>query len=160
MGTGTGTFEGGIHPFDGKALSKDKPTRVVLPKGDLVYPMAGQHLGAPAKPIVAVGDKVLMGQRIAEAGGFISAHICSSVSGTVKAITSHRIPNSGMSQAIIVENDGQYTPAPGVGEKRRRALMKAFSSIEELKGADAQTISERALLPLNVAEGIYSFLHK
>ena len=49
---------------------------------------------------------------------------------------------------------------PGVGEKRRRALMKAFSSIEELKGADAQTISERALLPLNVAEGIYSFLHK
>ena len=131
MGTGTGTFEGGIHPFDGKALSKDKPTRVVLPKGDLVYPMAGQHLGAPAKPIVAVGDKVLMGQRIAEAGGFISAHICSSVSGTVKAITSHRIPNSGMSQAIIVENDGQYTPAPGVGEKRDYTKMTK----EEIRAA-------------------------
>ncbi|MDD6212209.1 MAG: electron transport complex subunit RsxC [Clostridiales bacterium] len=123
MSTGTGTFEGGVHPFDGKSLSKDLPTLTVLPKGDLVYPMAGQHLGAPAKPIVNVGDKVLMGQRIAEAGGFISAHICCSVSGTVKAIEQHRIPNSGMAQSIIIENDGQYTPAPGVGEKRDYTKM-------------------------------------
>ena len=131
MSTGTGTFEGGVHPYDGKALSKDKPTLVVLPKGDLVFPMAGQHLGAPAKPIVNVGDKVLMGQRIAEAGGFISAHIASSVSGTVKAITQHRIPNSGMSQAIIIENDHEYTPAEGVGVKRDYTKM----SKEEIRAA-------------------------
>ena len=55
MSIGTGTFKGGVHPYDGKDLSKDKPTLAVLPKGDLVFPMAGQHLGAPAKPIVAVG---------------------------------------------------------------------------------------------------------
>ena len=80
MSTGTGTFKGGVHPYDGKDLSKDLPTLTVMPKGDLVFPMAQQHLGAPSRPVVAVGDKVLMGQRIGEASGFISAHICSSVS--------------------------------------------------------------------------------
>ena len=63
------TFVGGIHPYDGKELSKDKPIKAVLPKGDLVYPLS-QHIGAPAKPIVAKGDHVLTGQMIAEAGGF------------------------------------------------------------------------------------------
>ena len=62
------TFKGGIHPNDGKALAKDKAIVQVQPKGDLVYPMS-QHIGAPAKPVVAVGDKVLKGQKIAEAGG-------------------------------------------------------------------------------------------
>ena len=79
------TFKGGIHPYDGKDLSKDKPIREVLPKGDLVYPLS-QHIGAPAAPIVNKGDHVLAGQKIAEAGGFVSASICASVSGTVKTI--------------------------------------------------------------------------
>lgn len=48
------TFRGGIHPDDGKAMSKDKPIREVLPKGELVYPLS-QHIGAPAKAIVAKG---------------------------------------------------------------------------------------------------------
>ena len=63
------TFSGGIHPYDGKDLSKDKPIREVLPKGDLVYPLS-QHIGAPAKPIVNKGDSVLVGQKIAEAVKF------------------------------------------------------------------------------------------
>jgi len=62
------TFLGGIHPDDGKAMSKDRPIREVLPKGELVYPLS-QHIGAPAKAIVAKGDRVLAGQKIAEAGG-------------------------------------------------------------------------------------------
>ena len=74
---GKGTFRGGVHPYDGKDLSKDKPVIRLLPKGDLVFPMV-QHIGAPAKPLVAVGDSVLVGQKIAEAGGFISACIISS----------------------------------------------------------------------------------
>ena len=57
------TFVGGIHPYDGKDLSKDKPIQDVLPKGEMVYPMS-QHIGAPAKPIVAKGDRVLAGQKI------------------------------------------------------------------------------------------------
>lgn len=64
------TFRGGVHPFDGKALSKDKPIEEYKPKGDLVYPLS-QHIGAPAKAIVEKGQRVLMGERIAEAGGFV-----------------------------------------------------------------------------------------
>ena len=62
------TFKGGVHPYDGKELSKDKPIQTLNPQGDLVYPLS-QHIGAPAKPIVQKGDHVLMGQKIAEAGG-------------------------------------------------------------------------------------------
>ena len=45
------TFKGGIHPYDGKELSKDKPITDYLPKQELVYPLS-QHIGAPAKSIV------------------------------------------------------------------------------------------------------------
>ena len=72
------TFRGGIHPYDGKDLSKDKPIKDVNPKGDLVYPLS-QHIGAPAVPIVAKGDKVLAGQKIAEAKGFVSAPVYATV---------------------------------------------------------------------------------
>ena len=50
------TFKGGIHPDDGKSLAKDKAIVDVKPKGDLVYPVS-QHIGAPANPVVAVGDQ-------------------------------------------------------------------------------------------------------
>ena len=101
------TFVGGIHPYDGKELSKDKPIKAVLPKGDLVYPLS-QHIGAPAKPIVAKGDHVLTGQMIAEAGGFVSAPIYATVSGTVKAIEPRRVVTGDNVMSIVVENDGLY----------------------------------------------------
>lgn len=101
------TFVGGLHPYDGKNLSKDKPIKDVLPKGDLVYPLS-QHIGAPATPIVAKGDHVLRGQKIAEAGGFVSSPIYATVSGTVKAIENRRIVTGDSVQAIVIENDGQY----------------------------------------------------
>lgn len=101
------TFVGGIHPYDGKDLSKDKPIKAVLPKGELVYPLS-QHIGAPAKPIVNKGDHVLTGQKIAEAGGFVSAPIYATVSGTVKAIEPRRVVTGDNIMSIIIENDGQY----------------------------------------------------
>ena len=79
------TFKGGIHPDDGKRFSKDSEIRTLLPKGELAYPLS-QHIGAPANPIVKKGDHVLKGQKIAEAGGFVSSPIHASVSGTVKGI--------------------------------------------------------------------------
>lgn len=112
-----GTFEGGIHPADGKVLSKNKPMRELLPGKELVYPMA-QHIGAPAVPIVKPGDVVLVGQKIGEAGGFISAPVVSSVSGVVKKIEPRGLANGNTATCIIVENDGQYINAPGVGEAR------------------------------------------
>ena len=104
---GLKTFIGGVHPFEGKELAKDAPIKEVLPKGELVYPLS-QHIGAPATPIVAVGDTVLKGQKIAEAGGFVSAPIHASVSGTVKAIEPRRVAVGDMVNSIIIENDGLY----------------------------------------------------
>lgn len=112
-----GTFKGGIHPNDGKEISKNIPIRGILPKGNLVYPMS-QHIGAPAKPIVAVGDKVLAGQKIGEATGFISANIISSVSGIVKAIEPRLTVSGNKSMSIIIENDNEYKNVEGVGKKR------------------------------------------
>ena len=101
------TFTGGIHPYDGKDLSKDKSIKDVLPKGELVYPLS-QHIGAPAVPIVKKGDHVLRGQKIAEAGGFVSAPVYATVSGTVKKIDLHRIVTGDNVMSIIIDNDDKY----------------------------------------------------
>lgn len=101
------TFRGGVHPYDGKELSKEKPVREFLPGKELVYPLS-QHIGAPAKPVVAKGDHVLAGQKIAEMGGFVSANIHASVSGTVKEIKKVRNNVGAMVDAIVVENDEKY----------------------------------------------------
>lgn len=128
------TFRGGIHPFEGKDMSKNLPTKLVLPKGDLVYPMS-QHIGAPSKPIVSVGERVLMGQKIAEAGGFISAVICSSVSGTVKAIEKRLTVSGNLSDAIIIENDNKYEAIEGFGKKRDYKKMSKTEIRECVKEA-------------------------
>ncbi len=114
---GLSTFIGGVHPAEGKELSADKPIQVIQPKGELVFPLS-QHIGAPAKPLVAKGDQVLVGQKIAEAGGFISANVICSVSGTVKGIEPRLVANGATVQSIIVENDGEYRTVEGFGEKR------------------------------------------
>ena len=101
------TFKGGIHPDDGKQLAKDKKIVSILPKEELVYPLS-QHIGAPAKPVVKAGDRVLKGQKIAEAGGFVSASIFASVSGEVKGIEKRFNPSGAKVDSIIVENDFQY----------------------------------------------------
>ena len=117
------TFMGGIHPYDGKDLSKDKPIKAILPKGELVYPVS-QHIGAPAVPVVAKGDHVLTGQKIAEAGGFVSASIYATVSGTVKAIEPRRTVTGDMVQSIVVENDGQYEEVQYAPVKPLQELTK------------------------------------
>lgn len=104
---GTKTFIGGVHPYEGKELAKDSPIKEVLPQGELVFPLS-QHIGAPATPIVAVGDTVLKGQKIAEAGGFVSSPIYSSVSGVVKAIEPRRVSVGDMVNSIIIESDGEF----------------------------------------------------
>lgn len=111
------TFRGGVHPYEGKELSCELPIKNVTPKGDMVFPMS-QHIGAPATPIVAKGDKVLVGQKIGEASGFISANICSSVSGTVKAVEPRMVLNGSQVMCVVIENDGEYTGIPGLGQDR------------------------------------------
>lgn len=101
------TFKGGVHPNDGKSLAKDKAIVALMPQGDLVYPLS-QHIGAPAKPVVTKGDRVLKGQKIAEAGGFVSAPIYASASGTVKVIEPRVNPTGAKVNSIVIANDGQY----------------------------------------------------
>ena len=125
------TFKGGIHPNDGKSLAKDKAIVTVMPKGDLIYPLS-QHIGAPASPIVSVGDHVLKGQKIAEAGGFVSAPIHASVSGTVKAIEPHFNPTGSKVNCIVVENDGeyqevQYAPVKPLDELTKEEILNLIS---------------------------------
>ena len=104
------TFKGGAHPYDGKKMSRECPIEILNPGDTLVYPLSQQR-GAMAKPLVKAGDRVLVGQKIAEKGGFISANIHSSVSGTVKAIEKRLVATGGMVDSIIVENDGMYEEA-------------------------------------------------
>ena len=127
------TFIGGVHPYDGKELSKDSPIKEVLPKGDMVYPVS-QHIGAPAKPVVAVGDTVLKGQMIAEAGGFVSSPIYSSVSGKVKAIEKRRVAVGDMVDSIVIENDGMFTETTYKSVEDVTALSKE-EIIEKVKNA-------------------------
>ena len=101
------TFKGGIHPYEGKELAKNQPVEKYLPKGDLVYPLS-QHIGAPSVPCVKKGDTVLAGQKIADAGGFVSVPLHASVSGTVKGIEKRLNATGSMVDCIVIENDQQY----------------------------------------------------
>lgn len=129
-----GTFQGGMHPYDGKELSMDKHTAVLLPKGELVYPVS-QHIGAPAVPVVAVGDSVLVGQKLAEASGFVSACVISSVSGTVKAIEPRLTAAGTKVLSIIVENDGEYRTVEGFGTKRELSALSKEEIRRQIRDA-------------------------
>lgn len=114
------TFRGGVHPYEGKELTAEKPVRVLEAGPELAF-LLSQHIGAPARSIVKKGDRVLEGQMIAEAGGFVSAPVFSSVSGTVKGIEKRRSVSGALTDAIIVTNDYEYeradmNPLPGMEE--------------------------------------------
>ena len=124
------TFKGGVHPHDCKRLSENARIVRLEAKGELTYLM-NQHIGAPAKPLVKPGDRVLLGQIIAEAGGFVSAGVAASVSGTVKTVTLKMTQSGDEAMAITVVNDNEYEAVPGFGEPRDYAKM----SKDEIRAA-------------------------
>ncbi len=130
---GLRTFKNGVHPFEGKELSKEKPVKELLPKGELVFPVS-QHIGAPAKPVVKAGDLVLRGQVIAEAGGFVSSPIHSSVSGKVKKIEPRRVAVGDLVNSIIIESDGEMKEAE-FQETANVTLLSKEEIIEKVKNA-------------------------
>lgn len=131
---GLATFKGGIHPYEGKELSENQPIEVLKPRGELVYPLS-QHIGAPAKALVKKGDPVLVGQKIAEAGGFVSSPVICTVSGTVKSMEKRRVANGSMVDSIIVENDGEYRAVEGMGQDRDPASLSKQEILEIVKEA-------------------------
>jgi electron transport complex protein RnfC len=114
------SFKGGVHPPDKKEYAKDQPVKKMpLPK--MVTIPLQQHIGAPAKPTVNVGDEVKTGQIIGEPGGFISAYVHSTITGKVVSIDSVPYIMGGKKPAIkiertsdeddwvLLENYGDYT---------------------------------------------------
>ncbi len=105
------TFQGGIHPPDKKELSKDSkitpapiPERVIIP--------LSQHVGAPCKPIVTIGQVVKKGELIGEPSGFVSAPVHSSIAGRVVAMGDFPNAMGRMVASVVIENDGseEWTP--------------------------------------------------
>lgn len=99
------TFKiGGVHPADNKISADAIIEKLPVPK--VVYISMGQHLGAPAEPCVNVGDKVKVGQLIANATGFVSAPVHSSVSGTVKSIEFVKDLAGKPSKTVVIDVEG------------------------------------------------------
>ena len=84
------TFKGGIHPYDGKDLSRDKAIIDAVPGEIMVYPLS-QHIGAPAVPTVTVGEMVKKGQKIAEAAEGLSVSIHCSIDGIVEEVSDREV---------------------------------------------------------------------
>ena len=101
-------FFGGVHPNDMKAATNEKAIEQIKAPAQVVIPMS-MHIGAPCKPVVSVGDKVTVGQVIGEPGGFVSAPIHASVSGTVKAVEPRPFSMGGTFMSVVIENDFQNT---------------------------------------------------
>lgn len=95
---------GGVHPAGRKISRACKIETLPLPQ--TVYISVSQHIGAPAKPLVAVGDRVKVGQPIAEPGGFVSAFIHASVSGTVKSIAPQKDLSGNPQNCIEIAVEG------------------------------------------------------
>lgn len=127
-------FHGGVHPDGAKSLTEGCKIKSAEPSHTLVFPMS-QHVGKPAKPIVSSGEHVLMGQRIGEADGFISAHVISSVSGTVKAVEPRMTVSGSEELCVVVENDFKDEAAAGFGEKRSIDSLSPSEIREAVKNA-------------------------
>ncbi len=122
------TFSGGVHPAGNKNLSAHKPTiPAAIPKR-VVIPLS-QHIGAPTKPLVVIGQEVKKGEKIGETTGFVSAPVHASVSGKVVALGS--FPHSlGVNiPAVVIESDGKDEWVAGLKENSDYNLL----SPDELK---------------------------
>ncbi len=129
------TFRGGIHPEEGKELSRHSPIVDFVPESEtMIYPLS-QHIGAPAAPAVKVKDHVLVGQCIGAAQGFLNANVLSSVSGTVKAITPHLTASGAMVQSIVITNDFLYEKVEGFGAERDWAALSREEKLDLMKAA-------------------------
>ncbi|OOE09256.1 electron transport complex subunit RsxC [Stutzerimonas degradans] len=134
---------GGIHPAEHKALSNRTPIQPApLPK-QLIVPLA-QHLGAPAEPCVQLGERVLKGQKIADAAGLISAPVHAPTSGVVSFIGPQPYPHaSGLpGTAIVIDSDGlerwtELHPQPHYRSVEPAALLEIIrqAGISGLGGA-------------------------
>lgn len=127
---------GGVHPQENKKYSEHK-TIVATPLPSKATVLLAQHIGAPAKPIVEKGQKVLVGQLLAEAGGFVSANIHSPVSGTITKVDTV-LDNAGFrTPAIFIDvEDDEWIPEIDRTEKIVREItLESKQIIDKIKDA-------------------------
>ncbi len=117
-----GKFHGGVHPDDAKSLSNACAVGELPVPSEVVLPVR-QHIGAPANIIVQPKDTVRKGQVVAEAGGFVSAPVHASISGTVTAVESRFTPLGARVPCVVIEGDGADTWADGLDTPRDPGSM-------------------------------------
>ena len=119
------TFKrGGIHTDDMKRFSEDKPLERISTPARIVLPVI-QHIGAPAKAIVTKGDRVARGQMVAEANGYVSSPVHSSVSGVVVGVEERTTAQGMVCDHIIIDSDGEDRVANNFGKRREWKDMGA-----------------------------------
>jgi len=122
------TFSGGVHPADNKQLTAHKPTVIAAHPKRAIIPLS-QHIGAPTKPLVVIGQEVKKGEKIGETTGFVSAPVHASISGKVAAIGNFpHILGSDM-PSVVIESDGKDEWVAGLKETADYMLL----SPDELK---------------------------
>ncbi|MFQ7171733.1 MAG: hypothetical protein ACLRQF_06285 [Thomasclavelia ramosa] len=104
------SFKGGIHPHDNKSLSANHPIKLLNPGDELIYPLS-QHIGAPAKAIVAKGDHVLVGQIIANGNSMILPMLLVLSLEPLKQLI-YDLPYWFFVDCIVITNDHQYQSIP------------------------------------------------
>ena len=100
------TFKGGVHPPEFKNLAEKKSIEILPLPESVVIPVQ-QHIGAPAEPVVEVGDEIKVGDVVCEAKGFVSVPSHASISGKVKKIEKRPHPVGGTVLSIVIESDGE-----------------------------------------------------
>jgi len=105
MSQGKLTFKGGVHVPEFKELT-EKKSIIVAESPQFAYIPLHQHTGAPCEPIVNVGDRVKIGQKIGESSAFVSGSIHASIAGTVKEIKMMYTPTGMKVKCVVIENDG------------------------------------------------------
>ena len=128
----THTFKRGVHPNYMKA--PEIPISVVAPPPQVIIPMA-QHIGAPDKPLVAVGDYVKMGQKIGENPAPVSAPVHASVSGKVVAVEPRPHPLGDMIMSVVIENDYQDTPCDDLQPLTEQQLKDPDAILSRIREA-------------------------
>jgi electron transport complex protein RnfC len=103
------TFKRGIHPNEQKQYTENVPINLLPPRpnSEMIYPLS-QHLGAPCAPLVEIGQKVLVGEKIGDSEAFVSAPVHSSVSGVVKDVRPHLTVVGTIVNSVVIENDGEF----------------------------------------------------
>ena len=131
---GSKTFKGGIHPPYNKERSRYLSIENLEGSKEMIFPLS-QHIGAPASPVVKVGDRVCTGQLIAAASGFVSANIHSSVSGTITAIKPCLHPNGAEVMSIVIENDFKYEKDSSVTANSSSDMLSTEEILEIVRNA-------------------------